>query len=344
MNLRLALRRSFLASMAVIVALLVMALPAQAATFGDGNGISVVSQSTNGREIDLQVATTDVQGQHQVIVLLPEGYSTNQTTRYPVLYLLHGALAGPSGWVSPPGAAPQITDPYPVITVIPDGGLKGWYTDWVNGYQYAPQNWEDFHLSQLVPWIDANLRTIADRSGRAVAGLSMGGFGSIHYAEDRPDLFSYAASFSGALDLGNQYTESAIYGEETGMVPGAGPSVPPGAIFGPEYWPSNQHEVDLSDVNPANVAHLRNTTVALYVGTGDGQTNLGGAFIEGAVKPQNDQMASQMAQAGVNYWYSQDHQPSPAFGWGCDNNHDQQCWNAYLADDMPRLMAVLQHP
>jgi len=135
--------------------------------------------------------------------------------------------------------------------------LKGWYTNWVNGYQYDPQNWEDFHLAQLVPWIDANLRTMADRSGRAIAGLSMGGFGSIHYAEDRPDLFSYAASFSGALDLGNQYTESAIYGEETGMVPGSGPAVPPGAIFGPEYWPSNQHEVDLSDVNPANVAHLR---------------------------------------------------------------------------------------
>lgn len=321
-----------------------MALPAQAVTFEGGDGISLVSQSSNGREIDLHINTTDVQGEHEVIVLLPEGYSADTTTRYPVLYLLHGALAGPTAWVVPPGAAPQITDPYPIITVIPDGGLKGWYTNWVNGGLYAPQNWEGFHLDQLVPWIDANLRTISDRSGRAVAGLSMGGFGSIHYAEDRPDLFSYAASFSGAPDLGNFWTESAIFGEELGLVPASGPPALPGSIFGPEYAPLNQNEIGASDVNPANVTHLRGTSVALYVGTGDGQTNPGGAFIESAVKPQNDLMASQLSQAGISYWYSQDHEPSPDFGWGCDNNHDQQCWNAYLADDMPRMMAVLQHP
>jgi S-formylglutathione hydrolase FrmB len=333
------------AAAAAMMVLLVPALPARAAvTFQDGDGISVVSQTSNGREIDLQVNTTAVQGQHEVIALLPEGYDANPSTRYPVLYLFHGALAGPTAWTVAPGAGPQITDPYPVITVIPDGGLKGWYTNWVNGYLYSPQNWEDFHLGQLVPWIDANLRTITGRSGRAIAGLSMGGFGSIHYAEDRPDLFSYAASFSGALDTANFYTESAIGGEEIGIVPGSGPPAPPGAIFGPEYAPLNQHEVDVSDINPSNVAHLRGTTVALYVGTGDGQSNLGGAFIEGAVKPQNGQMASAMAQDGISYWYSQDHQPSPDFGWGCDNNHDQMCWNAYLADDMPRMMAVLQHP
>jgi S-formylglutathione hydrolase FrmB len=314
---------------------------ASVAQFQNGYGISVVSQSQNGREIDLTVTTTAVQGQHQVIVLLPEGYESS-SLHYPSLYLFHGALAGPSGWTTAPGAAPQITDPYPVITVIPDGGPKGWYTNWVNGYQLAPQNWETFHLSQLVPWIDANLRTIASRSGRAVAGLSMGGWGSIHYAEDRPDLFSYAAGFSGALDLGDYTTESAIYGEEVGIVPGSGTPVPPGAIFGPEYAPFNQRELAITDVNPANIAKLANTTVALYVGTGNYSS--GDGFVESAVKPQNDRMASGLAQAGINYWYSQDHVNSADLGWGCDNNHDQMCWNAYLADDMPRIMAVLQHP
>jgi S-formylglutathione hydrolase FrmB len=342
LEVRAAFLRPLAGALAVFGAWLATALPAQAATFQNGNGISVVSQSNNGREIDLQVNTTAVQGQHQVIVLLPEGYSANTTTRYPVLYLLHGALAGPTGWVNPPGAAAQITDPYKVITVIPDGGVKGWYTNWVNGWQLSPQNWLDFHLGQLVPWIDANLQTIANRSGRAVGGLSMGGFGSIHYAESRPDLFSYAAGFSGALDLGNYSTESAIYGEETGAVPGSGTPVPPGSIFGPEYAPFNQNELNLSDVNPSNIAHLSNTTVALYVGTGN--TTSGPGFVENQVKPQNDLMAYRMWQAGINYWYSQDHQPSPSFGWGCDDNHDQMCWNAYLADDMPRMMAVLQHP
>jgi S-formylglutathione hydrolase FrmB len=311
-------------------------------TFQSGNGISVVSQSQSGREIDLQVNTTAVQGQHKVIVLLPEGYSAGSATRYPVLYLLNGALADPSQWVSSGGAAAQITDPYPIITVMADGGVKGWYTNWVNGWQLSPQNWLTFHLNQLVPWIDANLNTIANRAGRAIAGLSMGGWGSIHYAENRPDLFSYAAGFSGAVDVGNYTTESAIYGEETGAVPGSGTPVPPGSIFGPEYAPFNQYEVQISDVNPANIVNLKNTTVALYVGTGNYTS--GDGFVESQVKPQNDLMASNMAQAGINYWYSQDHEPSQNFGWGCDNNHDIMCWNAYLADDMPRMMAVLQHP
>ena len=307
--------------------------------FQNGDGISLVSQSQTGREIDLVVNTTAVQGTHKVIVLLPEGYESS-SLHYPTLYLLNGALADPTQWVSSGGAAAQITDPYSLITVMADGGVKGWYTDWVNGWQLAPQNWETFHLDQLVPWIDQNLRTIATRAGRAVAGLSMGGWGSIHYAEDRPDLFSYAAGFSGAVDIGNYTTESAIYGEETGFVPGSGTPVPPGSIFGPEYAPFNQNELNKTDVNPANIAHLVNTTVALYVGTGNYSS--GDGFIESQVKPQNDLMAANMAQAGINYWYSQDHVNSANLGWGCDNNHDIMCWNAYLADDMPRMMAVLQ--
>ena len=332
---------------AVAATFAAVVIPAGAAhavgpTFANGNGISVVSQTSNGREIDLTVNTTAVSGQHKVIVLLPEGYGANPTARYPVLYLLHGALADPTGWVVAPGAAGQITDPYPVITVIPDGGLKGWYLNWKSCAQVCPQNWETFHLTQLVPWIDANLRTIANRSGRAIAGLSMGGFGSMHYAEDRPDLFSYAASFSGAVDTGNFTTESAIYGEETGAVPGSGTPVPPGSIMGPEYAPFNSTALAISDVKASNIAKLVNTTVALYVGTGNSSS--GDGIVESAVKPQNDLMASNMAAAGINYWYSQDHVSSPSLGWGCDDNHDQMCWNAYLNDDMPRMMAVLSTP
>ena len=343
------MRRTWLRSSAVVAVvtagLLVPVEAAHAGTgpvFHSGSGITVLSQTVTGREIDLQVTTTAVSGQHEVIVLLPEGYAANPTASYPVLYLMHGALAGPSGWVTAGGAAAQITDPYPLITVIPDGGVKGWELNWSSCAQICPQNWETFHLSQLVPWIDSNLRTIANRSGRAIAGLSMGGFGSLHYAEDRSDLFSYAAGFSGAVDTGNYTTESAIYGEETGTVPGSGTPVPPGSIMGPEYAPFNTRAVAVADVNTANIAHLANTTVALYVGTGNGSS--GDGIVESAVKPQNDLMASRLAAAGVPYWYSQDHVNSADLGWGCDNNHDQMCWNAYLADDMPRMMAVLSAP
>src|SRR5947209_7389073 len=134
------------AAMLALAAWLAMASAARAnvAQFQNGHGISLVSQSQTGREIDLWVNSTAVQGQHEVIVLLPEGYSTT-TTHYPALYLLNGALADPTQWVAAGGAAAQITDPYPVITVMPDGGLKGWYANWDNGWQLSPQNWETFH-------------------------------------------------------------------------------------------------------------------------------------------------------------------------------------------------------
>ena len=79
---------------------------------------------------------------------------------------------------------------------MPDGGKVGWYTNWVDQSGGA-QAWRDFHVDQLIPWIDANLRTIASKCGRAIAGLSMGGFGAIRYAQDRPDLFAYVAQLLG---------------------------------------------------------------------------------------------------------------------------------------------------
>src|SRR5690606_25000391 len=123
---------------------------------------------------------------------------------YPVLYLLHGGAGGSSRqWTSEGGAAEYITRNAPLITVMPDGGKVGWYTDWINQSAGA-QSWEHFHLYQLIPWIDWNLNTIDRKEGRAIAGLSMGGFGAIHYAQQRPDMFAFVASFSGALNLEDQ--------------------------------------------------------------------------------------------------------------------------------------------
>jgi S-formylglutathione hydrolase FrmB len=312
---------------------------AQAPQFQSADGITVVSQSQTGREIDLTVSTTAVQGQHKIIVLLPEGYDANPSTRYPTLYLLNGALADPTQWVANGGAAAQITDPYSAIVVMEDGGVKGWYYNWKSCANVCPENWETFHNQQVVPWIDANLRTIASRAGRGIAGLSMGGWGAIHYAESYSQLYSYAAAFSGALDTGNFTTDVAIGAEEAGIVPGSGTPVPVGSIFGWEFWPVNQNLVNISDVNPANIANLKNTTVNLYVGTGN--SNSGDGIVESAVYPQNQLMAYNLSQAGINYWYSQDHTSSPALGWGCDNNHDIMCWNAYLNDAMPRFAAAM---
>ena len=101
------------------------------------------------------------------------------------------------------GDAEAITARAPMIVVMPDGGAEGWYTDWYEGKKAVQPRWETYHVGQLIPWVDATYRTVAARRGRAVAGLSMGGFGALSYAARHPGTFVAAASYSGALEVGS---------------------------------------------------------------------------------------------------------------------------------------------
>jgi S-formylglutathione hydrolase FrmB len=138
-----------------------------------------------------------------VRVLLPRGYRSDTARRYPVLYLLHGADSDYRSWTRF-GDADAITARSPLIVVMPDGGTDGWYTDWYLGDRPTNPRWETYHVGELVPWVDATYRTVAAQRGRAVAGLSMGGYGAMSYAGRHPTTFAAAASFSGALEVGSE--------------------------------------------------------------------------------------------------------------------------------------------
>ncbi len=157
------------------------------------------SDRIDSRLLELQLTTPDVQGPTGVRVLLPQGYDRSGR-RYPVLYLLHGALDGYRAWTEK-GDAEALTAGRKLIVVMPDSGKHDGYTDWYNDGLGGPPAWEHYHLDGLIPLIDRRFRTIANRRGRAVAGLSMGGGGAMIYAAHRPDLFTAAASFSGAVNL-----------------------------------------------------------------------------------------------------------------------------------------------
>jgi S-formylglutathione hydrolase FrmB len=132
-----------------------------------------------------------------VRILLPEGYDPNGATRYPVLYLLHGAGDTYRTWTENTDVI-AFTRDYPLIVVMPDGGhggQAGWYSDWVDGSRH----WESFHMGVLIDYIDSSYATLGD-AGRGIAGLSMGGFGAMSYAGRHPELFQAAASFSGLVD------------------------------------------------------------------------------------------------------------------------------------------------
>jgi diacylglycerol O-acyltransferase / trehalose O-mycolyltransferase len=139
----------------------------------------------------------------RVRVLLPAGYRGDTTRRYPVLYLLHGADSDETSWTRF-GDAERLTARAPLIVVMPDGGEQGWYTDWYAGDRTVQPRWETYHVGELVPWVDATYRTVAAKRGRAIAGLSMGGYGALSYAARHPGTFVAAASFSGALEIGSE--------------------------------------------------------------------------------------------------------------------------------------------
>ena len=126
--------------------------------------------------------------------LLPTDYESSREP-YPVLYLLHGLFGRHDDWVERTHLVREATG-LKLIVVMPEGG-DGWYTDSAT----VPNDRYESHLvRELLPEIDNRYRTIGERRGRAIAGLSMGGYGAFKAALKRPGLFALAASFSGAFD------------------------------------------------------------------------------------------------------------------------------------------------
>ena len=194
------------------------------------------------------------------------------------------------------------------------------------------QNWADFHVGQLIPWIDANLRTIASKNGRAIAGLSMGGFGAVRYAQDRPDLFAYVASFSGAVDLGDSGTR-AVVTEQAGQY-GFDPYGP----FGSPWWPNDGTWNALNPLNRAG--RLQGVGVALYAGSGIHD----GDVLERTMGASAERFHNSLNAAGVPHFWWMYGRPGPSVPYGCDGGHNFSCWNFALNDAMPRIMAALGGP
>src|SRR3954447_21549591 len=134
---------------------------------------------------EVTMATPALDFPARVRILLPDGYASHPKRRYPVLYLLHGSFDTSASWTDK-GAAERLTAGLPLIVVMPPaagkGSAGGWATDWWNEGRGGPPRWETFTIDQLVPWVDANLRTLPRRGERAIAGLSMGGFSAMSYA------------------------------------------------------------------------------------------------------------------------------------------------------------------
>ncbi|GAA1329445.1 alpha/beta hydrolase [Saccharothrix algeriensis] len=343
----------------VVIGALVAPVAASAETappsFADGFGLTVVDQPVwvddDHRTFVLTVASKQVPnptllpgqpaGRHAVMITLPEGYDHASTTRYPVLYSLHGNPDRANT-----AANQQITENAtrgkPLITVWPNGAGRSWYSNWINPGAVGPQNWETFHLDEVIPFIDANLRTVPARDGRAITGHSMGGFGAFHYAEHRPELFSYVGSFSGGLDLLDAGVRFAV--TETTLDPAAGvPTVAADAIFGAPVWPFD--EVWNAQSPAQHVGSLRGMGVALYTGSGgDLAVDPIQAIAENVVQRSSRVTSANLTAAGIPHRFV-DYGDGSGWAPGCTGKHAQlPCLQADMNDFVALALQRLQHP
>jgi len=159
----------------------------------------LITGAQTGRVFDnLSMSSEILKMERKYAVYLPPDYETSERS-YPVLYLLHGGGDDQTGWIQF-GEVMHIADKAikdgtsaSMIIVMPDAnaGTRGYTNDVTNEWRY-----EDFFFYEFMPHIEKTYRIRDEKRYRAVAGLSMGGGGTLYYALHRPDLFSSACPLS----------------------------------------------------------------------------------------------------------------------------------------------------
>lgn len=272
-----------------------------------------------------------VPGIVHVAVLLPKAYVGDGSVRYPVLYLLHGHGGSYTDWAN--NGVARIVGDRKVIVVMPDGGYDGFYSDWygsdIDGHDHPPApGWETFHIDELIPWVDAHYPTIPSRSGRAIAGLSMGGFGAMSYAARHPQMFAAAGSFSGIVDIDEDWPVVPLAQELTANISDG--KLPDNCIWGD---PITQHAVWLAHDPTALARRLAHTKLFVAAGNGlPGRYDAAGVPNPGAVSEEVG--ASQMSHAFVAALRADGIRPRTWFYGGGTHS-----W-AYWVDDLRRFLPL----
>jgi S-formylglutathione hydrolase FrmB len=237
-------------------------------------------------------------------VLLPANYDTS-LLRYPVLYLLHGLGGNYTDWTTRSNVA-EYSRSLPLIIVMPDGE-NGWYTNAADG----SARFEDYILTDLQADVVKKFRTINSRYGRAIAGLSMGGYGALKLALKRPATFSVAASFSGAFSATRQgELERLIGGAEADRLQ---------KIFGPAGSQARRE----NDVF---------TLAAALKPAGAPYIHIDCGIADNSLIDANRELVAAIHKTGAAYEY---HEVAGAHSW--------DYWDRRIREFLPMLMRKLQN-
>lgn len=271
----------------------------------------LLDQATaEGTVLENQIYRSQALGEvREYTIYLPPGYETSQQ-RYPVIYFLHGYGGEDTDWISL-GNLNDILDrliaarhiPH-LIVVMPDGDNSWWVNNFTNTQRYA-----DMVIEDLIPFIDGTYRTIPVRGSRAIAGLSMGGYGALSLAMQHPDLFVAAVSLSGAFFV---KPNKLIY------------NLALFSTFGPyeKGWTWNKN-------NPLYLAKAMPrrelTTLAIYLIAGDGD--------QYRVEDDAAALHKALRDRGIPHEYRV-----------YDGIHDWSFWGKYVSEALCFITAALTKP
>jgi diacylglycerol O-acyltransferase/trehalose O-mycolyltransferase len=281
----------------------------------DDSALITTVETLDARTRDLTIESPAV-GTAKVRLLLPTAFETRPDARFPVLYLLHGGGGGYDDWTRNTEVE-AFTRASDVIVVMPASASSGLGTGVPDG-GVTPPDWERFHLVELRTLLERDWRA-DDR--RAIAGLSLGGYGAVMYAARHPELFDAVASYSGVLDIavapGESEEAQEIVEQVTTFAESAG-------------W---------VEANPINLVPLLAGT-AVYISYGDGEPgpldspDTGFDRLEAWVGAGGDNFGSALDEEGV---------PAELNDYG-PGTHSWSYWDRELETSLPLLLESLGQP
>ena len=276
----------------------------------------------------------------RMTVYTPPTYATSAaTTRFPVLYLLHGSGGDETSWCDC-GRAVQILDNLiakglvkPMIVVMPNG-LVDWQAAPGIGPDYNREPtannvssmmglFENTFVADVVTYVDSHYRTLRRQSGRAIAGLSLGGLHAIHISANKPSTFGYVGLFSAQTTNALNNRVLNRLGKVASRLQKIVDKIP--NLQGSD----TDHKVD--DLNDrfasgdmdvySNIDSKLKTQFAsglklYYIAVGR----------DDFVKKLNDDFRQKLDDAGCTYVYNE-----------TDGGHSWDNWRKYLVDFLPRL-------
>ncbi len=170
-----------------------VAIALTALAFATVAAASLLHQS---RAVDERIVSVALNGEVHARVILPASYDDFPQRRFPVIYFLHGLPASASAYRGNTWLANKMAKVGPAILVLPQGArdtdTDPEYLNWGFG-----RNWENYIARELPGYIDAHFHTIRSAKGRAIVGLSAGGYGATIVGLHHPGTFSVIESWSG---------------------------------------------------------------------------------------------------------------------------------------------------